>query len=728
MNGSVRRHLVWFAALVIAAVVAVATTEGQPGVPPTALGLGALGLLAAATAAAGWLDRVGPRTRGVLLLGWSLAVGLVAAQDFLRPGITRGHDLEAHAWALWSLWRCVLDGDWWPRWDPYLALGVPLLQFYAPLAYISAWPAQLLGASPYEALTVQMVGAQALSAGTAWWAVRELGGSRSGAALAGLALALAPYHLLDQTFRLALGETLALALLPLPLASGLRVVAGERGRVAWVFGASLVAVLLTHVLSAILVGVALAGLVGGALLVDRRRGRNLGALALAGGLAVAASAAWSLPVVAEAHHTSISKLSKPGKAISPYAAAAFEPLRRRAWTRYGVRKKIGDSQDPGAAMPLYAGCGLLALALLGLAAPRRSGPAAPAPPGKLQASAARSASAPPSASAPRSASGPPSASAPRPPALSPPLSSAESARLLGALAVGLVVLASDPGARLLDGLPVVGRIMFPWRLLSPASVAAALAGGLALDRWLAAPRVRTAGLAAACGLLAFDAMPYLGAAQRLPDREGLGLVHAARGQLHPLDFPRDELVRLEDLKLPPDDYGWRTARARRAFPEYMTPKLRHAYGKRTRPPSVADSERYGAAARILPGRPAPYRLSPDPWVAVRTEGGSWAPAPDVAWTLAPERIELELPAGHPAGRVRFASAWFPGWEARVDGGAWHAAISSSSLLAVDAPAGARSVHLRYSILRPLDRPAGIAFSVATLGGLFGWRRRRRSLR
>jgi hypothetical protein len=682
VNPDGRRLLGWLAALVAAGIGAWATTQGDPGVPPTTLGVLALGAVALATAAVGGLPALGrPPVRRAVLVCWGLAVASVAAQDFLRPGITRGHDLEPHAWALWSLWRCVLDGDLWPRWNPYLALGVPLLQFYAPLAYVTAWPAQLIGASPYEALAFQMVAAQALSVATAWWAVRGLGGSRAGASLAGLALALAPYHLLDQTFRLALGETLALAILPVPMAAAVRLLRGERGRVAWAFGAGLVAVLLTHVLSAILLGIALALLVAGSLVAERARVRRLPALVAAGVLAVAASAAWSLPVVVEAPATSISKLSKPGKAISPFAAASTEPLRRRAWRRYGVRKRLDESKDPGASMPLYAGWGLLTLAALGVAAPRRRdrdadlGSAEPPP-----------------------------------------------ARLFGASALLLVALAADPAARLLDGLPVVGRIMFPWRLLSPASVAGALAAGCALDRWLAPGRPRQLGLAAAAVLVAADATPYLGAAQRLPDREGHGLVHEARGTLHPVDVPRDVFVRVEDLALPPDDYDWRVARARRAFPEYMTPKLRHAYGKRTRPPSVERSQGYGAGLRFRKGRPRPEPLTPEPLVRFRPEGGRWRPLPAATWTLEPERIDVTLPAGLPAGRVRFASAWFPGWDAVVAGRS-QPATASKSLLAVDVPAATESVGFRYRLARPWDRPVGLLITAGTLLGL-AWRRRR----
>ena len=92
------------------------------------------------------LDRLSP-VKGVAQIG--ACIGRVFA-----------HDLLYHSWALFSTWRSVLDGDLWPRWNPYLGLGMPLLPFYCPVGYTAAWPAQALGASPIQAVKFLVVGAQ----------------------------------------------------------------------------------------------------------------------------------------------------------------------------------------------------------------------------------------------------------------------------------------------------------------------------------------------------------------------------------------------------------------------------------------------------------------------------------------------------------------------------------------------------------------------------------------
>ena len=84
------------------------STRGSMGAAPLPLGL--MGLVLAA-AFGGWLIWRQASVSRVALLLFSLGVALVAVQDFLRPGVSRAHDLQHHAWALWSLWECVLDGD-----------------------------------------------------------------------------------------------------------------------------------------------------------------------------------------------------------------------------------------------------------------------------------------------------------------------------------------------------------------------------------------------------------------------------------------------------------------------------------------------------------------------------------------------------------------------------------------------------------------------------------------
>jgi hypothetical protein len=673
----------WPCALALAVALAVATSEGAMGVAASPWGLAALGAVVAALVVL--VLRIGDADLGrpgrlALALGLC-ALGLVGAQDFLRPGIPHGHDVGYHLWALWSTWRCVLDGALYPLWNPYLGLGMPLLQFYSPLSYVSAWPAQFLGASPVQALAVLMVGGQILCAVSAFAASRWLGASRAAAVLAAVVMVLAPYHLLNQTFRVALAENLALGLLPLLLAATWKVGRGERGPAAWVLGASAAALLLTHVLTLIAMLFVALPLLVTALLQARRAGEaipdRLAVLGLCMLLTAGATAAWWLPVVVEVQHTAVSRLSRPGRAISPLAATALEPVQRRLWQRYGIRQKIGEVDDPGRFMPMYFGCVLLALVLLALCAPPRRSPAPAQPRG------------------------------PHP-------------RVLALSALLCLALAVDPGARLLDGMPLLGRIMFPWRLYGPATVFAALAAGLALDRWSEKRAgLRVPMLALALLAVAWDSSPYLGAAARYPEHDGLGAVAFAGAQVVPLDLPRDRFIRVEGLLLPPSDYDWRLAKSRRVFPEYMSVSLRERYGKISKPPSVAVSQGYHASFRVHPGRRGLQPLEPEPFVSFRPEGASYKGLAAARWQHEAQGLSVELPPGQVAGNVRVTEAWFPGWMARVDGGPWRRALRSRSLLAAAVPDGVRRVEFRYFASRPWYRGLAIGLSLLTLLGLAG---------
>ncbi|MEE2830437.1 MAG: hypothetical protein VX498_14710 [Myxococcota bacterium] len=677
---SAARLVLLVVAVLGASLGGVLCTESSMGVPPLPLGLLALGAVVVFAVVLGRAGEAGrARTAGTLIL--LVLLGVVAGQEFLRPGIARGHDVTHHAWAYWSLWRSVLDGDVYPRWNPYLALGIPLLQFYCPVGYVAGWPAQLLGASPLQAMASVLIAAQVAGAGAAYASVRWLGGTRAAALVAAFALALAPYHLLDQNFRVALGETIAFAWMTPVFAAGWKLGRGERGAAPWVLGLGLSLLLLTHVLTLIMVIFTLVLLVAAARMPGGRPVRrllpSLGSLALCGALAAGATAAWWLPVVVEQEHTSISRLSRPGRSISRYAVTADEPLRRRLWARYDVRRSLEKTDSPGLAMPMYFGWGLGLLLLLALVRPRRHG------------------------------------------------EEEGGSRWFGAVALLLLLLTLHPLARVLDGMPLLGRIMFPWRLYAPATALTARAAAGAFDGWTEPlGRSRSLVLAGLLSLLAWDAAPYLGAAERYPapGPEGFSVFDGKRAV--PTELPRDRFIRIEEAPLPPVDYGWKVAKSRWIFSEYMAPALRKRYGKLSRPPSVETSEFFGAEVRFSRHRSTRQPLKPQPIAEYRVVGGDWSGIDPERWRLRPERIEVDLPEALAGGDLRFKQAWFPGWQVRRDDGPWEPALASPEhLLQTSVAGGTRQVVFRYSWLTPWDRPVGLAVSLLTLLLLVGWRGR-----
>jgi hypothetical protein len=673
-----RQALLWAAAVALGLVAALATTRGDVAVPPTRLGVAAaFAVVAALSALAAW--RGEGRKRALATAIALAALGLVAAQDYLRPGVAFSHDLRYHLWAMYSTWRCVLDGDWWPRWDPYLAFGVPLLQFYGPLNYVSGWPFQALGLGPVGALAGVVAAGQIGAAASAWAACRWVGRSHAASLLAAGLLVLGPYRFMDQTFRLALGEFLAMGLVPLLLVAAWKVARGERGAAPWVLGAATAATLLTHVLTILMI-VIVAGVPVFAVLLrswGRARSRRASAatLALCAGLTVGATAAWWLPMIAEQANTSIAEVIPSRGRLARLAAAPQELVTRQEWLRYDIRYRLGGKRDPGTAMPMYFGCVLLALLLL--AAATKGDEDGPSP------------------------------------------------RWFAIPALAALVLATDPGARVLDLAPLA-KLQFPWRFLSLATVGAAMAAGLALDRRVADPRLRAALVALSLGAAAVDAVPYLGAPARYEPWEGVA--HHVGRRAVPADVAPGTFLRVEELTMPPADGSYRVAKSRVMFTEYMNKDLRAIHGFYRDTPSIAQSEAAGVGLRFAGSRPRV--LQPEPFVALRSDGGPFVPAADAAWTIRPERIDVELPEGVRGGDLRFLSGWFDGWQGSVDGGPWRDAEADGGWLVLPVPDGARRVAFRYAITSPWDRPVGLGLSLLSLGVLagLGWRQRSRSMR
>lgn len=690
--------------LLAALGVAMATSAGPTQVPAgpwiTAL-LVALAAAAAVTAEVGQQRRW---TRWLIPLA-VIALTLAASQIHLRVGFPRTHDARLHLWSLYSIHRCALDGDLYPRWIPYLGLGYPLLQFYPPLSYLAGQPLMWLGASPVQTAAALMVAGCAGAGASAAWAAGRLGASPAARVVAAAALALAPYRLHDANYRFALAEVAAFALLPLFLVLGREVVHGRGGaRARWGFVAAAVVLLLTHLLSALMGGIVLGVWIvaewalGGA---RRSAGTTLGLARLAGLCLVAGGlvAFFVVPALGELNGTCITKFTPSDEhPLSGNAIALPDLVERYGWVEYAhTRVGLGDDRDPNHTIPFYFGLGLLGLAVAALALTagrRRGGPAGELPPAAV-------------------------------------------GGMLVALVMCLLFAAGIPAA-LLDGVGVLRSLQFPWRFLGPAAVVAALAAGVAVER--AAPPGRwRAGLAAVVLVaLALDALPYLGASDwHEPHR---GAVHHAwvggegktYAELHePFDagLPVEKFVRVENLRFPPTDSSYRVARSYRAHLEYMSPAVFRRYVKEgAREPDGRTSADHGVSLRYRGGDLEPRRLAARSVAGFRPLGSKGFR--DLAQPeILPERITVSLPGGHPGGRVRVLSQYFPGWEGRAGGGRWQPAVDHHGVLGLDISEGVREVEFRYSWNTPARR-LGLVLTVTSWIGVLviGWGSNRRERR
>ena len=638
-----------------------------------------------------------------------LVITVISCQIHLRHGFPRTHDGRLHLWSLWSLHRCVLDGDLFPRWNPYMGLGYPLLQFYPPTSYLAAQPLMALGMSPVRAAATLVVIFSWLSGLSTYWSARRLDLGRVPALAAGAAMILAPYHLFDANFRFALAELAAFALVPPFLVLGRDVVWRRGGRVPWLaFTATAAALLLTHLLSALMAGLCLGIWVLAELALGRWRearaaGRGLLRTAAACLLAAALVAAFLVPALVETRHIAIERfLPSADRPLSSAAIELPDLVERYGWTRYSAKRtRLPEGEDPNHAIPFYFGLALLGAAMAAVVL-SVGGPSSPA---------SRS-DGPPSERSP-------GRSAPIPPALA------------GALFVVLIcclLFSAGIPAPLLDHLPGLRALQFPWRFLGPAAVSAALLAGVAIHLAARSAKAQAALAAVLLISLVADAWPYLGACDwhdpytgashqhRLENTEE-GATYADRHDPTDALLPADRFIRVELLRFPPSDWTYRVAQSHQSHREYMTDEVFENYiVAAARPPDRALSEEHGVSRRFRAARRRALKYTPDPLASLHQPDGSVVPLRDL--DIRPDRLTVALPSDHGGGRLRVLFQAFPGWIVRADDGPWTSADSDHGLLATSVPACVREVDLRFSHRTPA-RIAGWVVSFAAWMWVFG---------
>lgn len=514
----------------------------------------------------------------------------------------RSADGRNHLHRLVVMDQAWARGDFWPRYSPELAYGngYPLFNYYAPLTYHLGVLLHRLGL-PYLAAWYAVLGLAALTgAGGAYALARAWFGAR-GAPVAAAGWAFAPYLLFNLYARGAGPEAWGLALLPWLLWAlttlGPRPAGGALVRLA----ALVAALCLVHNLTA-LTGAALLGLWWGVeALTDRAPARS-GWAALAMALGVGLAAPFWAPALLETGAVQVAQLTAPATLdFRNYFLGPAELL--RPWFTFDPRLEPPAIPVAFGLAPAVLAVGALALA------------------GRLPPPARR--------------------------------------RLwllgaVGALCLGLTVDASQPVWELVSPLKL---FQFPWRLLGPASLCAALMAGALAEAVAAAPVTgwRRAGQRAfpfvAVGLTALLSLPWT-----------FTTAHRA-----------------DEVPIPPaitdifaHEVGWGVL-GLTATGEFLPA------GVRVVPPPDADFARAaaeGRAARVLGAAP-----------------------PDTAQVLsaksAPLWAEARLAASAPVEAV-FRWFYFPGWQAQVDGQpAPVRAVGEAGWVGVTVPAGEHTVRVFF---------------------------------
>ena len=150
------------------------------------------------------------------MIGVIVLLAGLAAIPLRLPGIANSDDILPTIYRVFSLHASWQAGVFYPRLSSDLAYayGVPLFQFYPPLASYVAELFHVLGFGFINAIkATYFLGLVCAGLGMYVYVVR-LYGARAGALLAAVAYMYAPYYFVDIYKRGAMAEALALALLP----------------------------------------------------------------------------------------------------------------------------------------------------------------------------------------------------------------------------------------------------------------------------------------------------------------------------------------------------------------------------------------------------------------------------------------------------------------------------------------------------------------------------------
>ena len=414
--------------LAVAGLAAIATTKGSVHVAPDRLVLGAAA--AVLTAALLAPER---RHRAAAIVA-ALVAGLAAAHLLVRPGMPQVHDPD-HVWGLWAYARSVRSGHLLPMWMPWLGAGMPLLQFYGPVSFLSALPGIVLGLSPVGIWKLTLAQASVLTGFGALAGPRLAGASWRGAAVAACALAFAPWKLAVFHYRGALGEAVALALAPVLAGAAIAMWRAPSRRLAWGLGGVVALAVPTHLITLFCLGVVLVPVLVVEEIAARRAGRDAmpllrraGLLAIPVVLGAGAVAVWVVPALAESGTTTLPLQIRENSyfVYAQHGLTLQDVGERRLWdrSRPSLLRRARAAGGEGQQMPFYVGSVLL---IAGLSAPWWS------------------------------------------------RSRTTWCPACGAAAAVLCALA--PVADVMTRLPLVDAVQFPWRFLSTAAVFASLAVG-----------------------------------------------------------------------------------------------------------------------------------------------------------------------------------------------------------------------------------------------------------
>lgn len=224
---------------------------------------------------------------------------LPAAIFLFQDGFFSSSDGMIHLYRLFELDRSLHAGILYPRWFPLsgYGYGLPVLNYYPPLAYYLAELFHLLGAGYIASLKLLIASSFLLAAFSMFVLARDVIGDAP-AWIAGVAFAYLPYILSDAYVRGNFPEMLAVSLLPVALAAFRRAFETGKTQAAILAACAFAAIILTHHLTAMIFAALLLAYLTW-LFVERRAWNRVLTCAGAILLALALAAFYWMPAIGE---------------------------------------------------------------------------------------------------------------------------------------------------------------------------------------------------------------------------------------------------------------------------------------------------------------------------------------------------------------------------------------------------------------------------------------------
>lgn len=241
-----------------------------------------------------------------------VSLGLFSILPFFNQGFFSMHD-DTQVARVHQMTQAIADGMFPVRWvkDLGFGYGYPIFNFYAPLPYYVGSLFTIFSSNALLATKASFVFAIVLSGVTMFYFVQSFF-SRTSALVSGLVYLYFPYHAVNIYIRGNLNEVYAYAFLPLVLLGFFKLYYLEKSSkykdyLKWIvlFGASIALVVVSHNLTALMLGFILSVLSIILLFTSKNKLRLLSVYIISGVLALGLSAFYWVPAIFEMGYTNV---------------------------------------------------------------------------------------------------------------------------------------------------------------------------------------------------------------------------------------------------------------------------------------------------------------------------------------------------------------------------------------------------------------------------------------